>query len=305
MGQSGQRTVEAVLLYARATDATLPEFIVALNDTLRPPERHHFTVSTGMTLDLAMATDGTRSLSVALTNRPLAGERLAEALTARYASLRAHDYDEAAARHRATVTLSATSPAGLADAVLVLHHGIAAMMALETPEAVLWLQTGTIFVPAEIPPLDGLGFPVSLVTRPDFRTATPDARGRRRISLVSRHSEEWFGKPIVVEPTALPLPEVLSVIDLFILRKIAGEDLLEGDRRFAFPGGIEVSVRHRAPAGLFRHGHIELVLRPTREGPQDIRPPATQPYGFKSVRSASPTLAQPGGPKSPRLRDGT
>lgn len=295
------RRVEAVLLYARPPGVTLPELLIALNDVLRPPKNPPFALALGATIELARLSDGARILDVALTPRPLSGALLSDALGARYAAMRAHDYDGACARHTATLTLSAEAPA-LADAVLAVHAGVVAMMSKARPEAILWVQSSTLFVPDEIPPVDGIGFPVSLVTRPEFRPASPDARGRRRISFVSALSEEWFGKPIVVEPTAVPLPEVLSVIDLFILRKIAGEDLLAGDRRFAIPGGIDVAVRHRPPAGAFRTGHIELTIRPSREGPQDVRDPSSA-VPFKSVRgNTAPRPRAPGVPVWPRMR---
>ncbi|MFN0115954.1 MAG: hypothetical protein ACKVPY_14880 [Paracoccaceae bacterium] len=305
MSGSRTRTVEAVLLYARAPATTLAEFLLALNDRRRPPGQDPFAIVLGQTLDLAKVSDGLCAIGIARTNRPLGGELLSEALGDRYAALRAHDYDGAAARHSATVTISATSPSGLPDAILTAHAGVSAMLAVSRPEAVLWLQSKTIFAPEEIPPLDGLSFPVSLITRPVFRTVMPDVRGRRRISFLSAGSEDWFGKPVVVEPTPLPLPEALSVVDLFILRKLAGEDLLDTDRRFDFPGGIEVTVRHRPAEGTFRAGHIELTIRPSREGPREIRTPNVTPYGFKTVRGAPPAHASPKAPKSPRLRGRT
>jgi hypothetical protein len=300
-GRDKARKVEAVLLYAGLPGITLPEFLIALNDVLRPPKNPPFALALGATIELARLGDGARTLDVALTACPLSGALLEDALTARYAAVRAHDYDGACARHTATLTLSATAPT-LPQAITAVHAGVVAAMGMAVPEAILWVQSSTLFVPEEIPPVEGLGFPVSLVTRPEFRPAAPDARGRRRVSLVSVLSEEWFGKPIVVEPTAVPLPEVLSVIDLFILRKVAGEDLLSGERRIVIPGGIDVTVRHRPPAGAFRTGHIELTIRASREGPQEVRDPSA-PIPFKSVRgSTAPRPQAPGVPVWPRLR---
>ena len=304
-GRDKSRKVEAVLLYAAPPEVTLPEFLIALNDVLRPPKNPPFALALGATIELARLTDGARILDVALTARPLSGALLEDALNARYAAVRAHDYEDACARHRVTLTLSATAQT-LAEAVTAVHAAVVAAMGMALPEAVLWVQSSTLFVPEEIPPVEGLGFPVSLVTRPEFRPATPDARGRRRVSFVSALSEEWFGKPIVVEPTAVPLPEVLSVIDLFILRKVAGEDLLAGERRYSIPGGIDVAVRHRPAAGAFRTGHIELTIRPSREGPQEVRD-RNGPVPFKSVRAAQPPRPQASGATSgpapwPRMR---
>jgi hypothetical protein len=237
-------------------------------------------------------------VTVAVTPAPLDPASLRAALRDRYAAVRAHDYAAAAQRHRATVMVSAVpaGPAAAADAavltgIVACHAVLCAVAGLARPEAMLWRPTDTLFVPEEIPPAGGIGFPVSLVTRPAFRAAPPDARGRRRTSFVSAGAEAWFGRPVVVEPTALDLPEALAVVDFCIMRRLAGDDLLARPGRHALPEGIEATVRHHGPSREFPQGSIGIALR-QRKGAGEEPKRAERPAPAPRAAPAPPVAAR-------------
>ena len=200
-------------------------------------------------------------------------------LTASYTRIRPNDYAARVGAHRASVTITVadaradrTIPIPETTFIVVCHAALVALIAQSRPLVIHWRQSDMMVLPTEVPPIRGIGFPVSLATRPEVSQSRPDARGRTRFGLHFEKSEMFFGKPVVVEPTTHPMPEVLTLVDFCIMRRLGGEDLLTDGATVGLPGPVEVAVRHLPPTEALPAGSISLSLRAPLSRPQPARP---------------------------------
>jgi hypothetical protein len=238
-------------------------------------------------------------LVVTRVTHALPPQRFARALKARFARVRPNDYASPLAAHTHAVLVEARVAPDVAQEVpaetriVIAHAGLTAVQLLAWPDMIHWSQSDTLFLPDEIPPTEGIGFPAMLVTRPEIVAAGSDARGRRKFAVTAGLAEHWFGRPVTVAATAHPLPEVLAVIDFCILRHLGGEDILAEDGVLALSERTEVVIRHLGPDAKFAEGRIELSFRnraqehpapgPVRFLPQAI-PPGAQPVQLADFR---------------------
>lgn len=275
--------LSAALLYESlpALDAT--RVLDSTNATLAP---------FGMRFDLASADGGglitfandVLRISIRRQTSGLPASRLTGALSASFTRARPGDYVSPVAAHRAALIVDIADiradpaePMPEDTLIVVGFSALAAIAARSMPLMVHWQQTDMVYLPHELPSLRGIGFPVSLATRPEVRASRPDTRGNPRHAVVATQSERYFGKPVRIEPTTHPLPECLALIDFCIIKKLMGEDLLQRDGILHLPGQIEAAVRHVAASAQFPLGAICLTLRGTMP-PVQPEAPTTRPY---------------------------
>jgi|GEM_PF-6027132 len=215
------------------------------------------------------------TLRLALCPEPADPAPFAAMLTDSFTAVRPNDYRGPLAAHRATValTLDPAAALGRADAVRAAHAALAACLRRLRPDLVAWGPNATLFLPAEIPPADPAVFPASLVLRPEIRIASADPAGRRRHGFVAGNAETWFGKAVVVEPTTVPLPETLAFVDLCLIARMSGEDILARPATMQVTDTLAVTIRHQPPGRVFPDGHIALSFHSTGDRIR-IRPPA-------------------------------
>lgn len=232
-------------------------------------------------------------------------------LGASYTSIRPNDYAARVAAHAATVTLTVsdartdrTIPIPDTTLIVVCHAALVALIAQAVPLVIHWRQSDMLVLPAEVPAIRGIGFPVSLATRPEIAKSRPDPRGRTKLGVMAARSEIFFGMPVRVEPTTHPIPEVLSLIDFCILRRLGGDDLLTDGATLGLPGPVEVAVRHLPVSEQLPLGAISLTVRPMPQRTQPHRPagvldafPPRRPAPYEqprvTMRDGSETLKAP------------
>jgi hypothetical protein len=298
-GQTG--ATEAALLYARAPDLTAAHLEplaatlarAAGTTSLLAADAPGLLRMVAERFEIRIGTHRTR-LPAALTDA---------ALKSRFTAVRPNDYAERVRRHEGYLALSVrplseTSPG---TEVVVAHLVLLHLIDLVRPEAILWAATGALFLPEEIPPADGLGFPSMLVLNPDIRMDGTDPRGRRRYGFTVGGSREWFGRTVVVEPTSHPLPETLAFVDLCLVARLSGEDILASEGDIPIDAATLVSIRHKPPGRVHPEGHVALSFHATR--PMDrIRPaipkapvprspaPTPQPLHARGPRRDRPAM---------------
>jgi hypothetical protein len=282
--------IEAALMYRDRPDFPLAALRAGLNTGLAR-FRLEFRVKESAA-DRAVFSNGIVDVVVARLDRPLPPARFARALEARFARVRPNDYATPLAVHDRAVMVEAREapdcglPVPVETRIVIAHAAVLAVQGLAWPDLVHWSQSDTLFLPEEVPQIEGIGFPAMLVTRPEITAAGTDPRGRRRFSVVAGLSEHWFGKPVTVAPTTQALPEVLAVIDFFLVRHIAGDEVLAQDGVMALSDRTEVVIRHLDADARFLRGRIELTFRARA---QERRAPGPVPL----VPQAIPPGAQP------------
>jgi hypothetical protein len=291
--------IDAALLYSEAPMLDLASLASGINDAL---SRFRLTFClTARADDRAVYSNGVVDVIVTRSDRPLPAARFSRALDARFARLRPNDYATPLAAHshaigiETRVSPDAGRPVPAETRIVVCHAAIMAVQGLAWPDLIHWRQSDTLFLPDEIPPVEGIGFPAMLVTRPEITAAGSDARGRRRFAVLAGLSDHWFGKPVRVTATSHPLPEVLAVIDFCLIRHLSGDDILAQDGVMALSERTEVVIRHAGPGPGLPKGAIDLSFRnrslerpapgPVPMAPQAIPMPA-QPIHLADHRSA-------------------
>jgi hypothetical protein len=284
----------------QALNAGLAAFGLSFSlDPLRPGE------------SVAMS-NGAMRVTVIPRNEPTDTAEFVAALTASYTRIRPNDYAARVAAHAGSLAVEVsdvrtdrTIPIPETTLVVVCHAALVALITQGNPLVVHWQQSDMLVLPSEIPSIRGIGFPVSLVTRPEVTEHRADPRGRVRFGVTAAKSEMFFGKTVRVEPTTYPMPEVLSLIDFCILRRLSGEDLLVDGATLGLPGPVEVTVRHVSASERYPAGLISLTVRPLVPRAQPMRPfsmaeavAKRRPFPFEQ-----PRLKGNGGsdtPKAPR-----
>ncbi|MFM2356326.1 MAG: hypothetical protein RLZZ528_2062 [Pseudomonadota bacterium] len=262
--------------------------------------------------EAAAMTNGAMRVAVIACDHPTEAAAFVPALTASYTRIRPNDYAARVAAHTASLAVEVsdvrsdrTLPIPETTLVVVCHAALVALITQGIPLVVHWQQSDMLVLPSEIPAIRGIGFPVSLVTRPEVIEHRPDPRGRVRFGVTAARSEMFFGKTVRVEPTVHPMPDVLSLIDFCILRRLAGEDLLVDGATLGLPGPVEVTVRHVAASERYPSGLISLSVKAVVPRSQPMRPfsmaeavAKRRPFPFEQ-----PRLKGTGGsdaPKAPR-----
>ncbi len=278
--------IEAALLYRERPEFPLAALRAGLNATLA---RFRLDFSTRETApDRVTFSNGVVDVIVTRIDRPLPPARFARALEARFARVRPNDYATPLAAHDRAILIEAREaadsglPVPVETRIVIAHAATLAVQGLAWPDLVHWSQSDTLFLPEEVPQSEGIGFPAMLVTRPEITAAGSDARGRRRFAVVAGLAEHWFGKPLTVAATTQPLPEVLAVIDFFLVRHLSGDDVLAQDGVMALSERTEVLIRHIDPDARFPEGRIELSFRARAQerrapGPVPLVPQAIPP----------------------------
>ena len=260
-------TIEATLLYPAPPRLAGASLLDAVNAGLQPFGLWFWDVPAAPGEALALS-NGAMRVALRPVEHPLPGAEIAAALGGSYTRLRPNDYAGRVAAHKAAVRLDVCDvrdarpePIPEATMVVVAHAVVAAAKSAQPPLVIHWRQSDMLVLPEEVPPLRGIGFPASLVTRPEIVDAGRDSGGRLRLGVTAALSERYFGKTVTVEPTAHPLDEVLSLIDFCLLKRLAGEELLTDGATLGLPGPVEVTVRHRAASADHPAGSIALSLR--------------------------------------------
>ena len=286
--------IEAAMLYRDAPAFRLAELRAGVNDAL---SRYRLTFRTAaVSDDRVVLSNDVVELVVTRVAHPLPAQRFTAALNARFARVRPNDYATPLAAHAHAILIEARVAPDVAQDVpaetriVIAHAALTAVQGLAWPDLIHWTQSDTLFLPDEVPPTEGIGFPAMLVTRPEITAAGSDARGRRKFTVAAGLAEHWFGKPVTVAATSHSLPEVLAVIDFCLLRHLSGDNLLAEDGVIALSDRTEVVIRHLGPGGKFPEGRIELSFRNrTQErpapGPLPFMPQAIPP-GAQPVRLA-------------------
>ncbi|MCX7889791.1 MAG: hypothetical protein N2422_08715 [Rhodobacteraceae bacterium] len=290
----GQGRIEATLFFRRvpALPADLePAIVTALGRFGHRVARIEPDGAGGQIFDAADL-----SLTLRLSPVPADPAPFAAMIDASFARIRPNDYAGRLAANRGTVTLALAPASTLteADAIRAAHAALAATIRRIRPEAIAWSPNDTLFLPEEIPAADPAMFPASLALRPEIRMASADPAGRRRHGFVAGNAERWFGKALVVEPTTVPLPETLAFVDLCLIARMAGEDILARPATLRVTETLSVTVRHQPPGRVFPAGHIALAFHSTGDRIR-VRPPvAPAPPLRPEALAAAPRQA--GGP---------
>jgi hypothetical protein len=279
------RDIEAALLYPTAPPVLLADILDPLNHRLENFGMQ-FRVTSNPGRNYIVLSNGPLRIVISLNAAPLAPSVLATALASAYTHVRAHDYSGATDRHRHTACItvsdtntgaSAQAPVPVETKIVICHVAVRVLMSFGRPEAVHWVQSDNLFAPEEIAAAEGFGFPVTLVTHPALFSEPGEEGGGKKTGFVSNNSEHFFGKPVVVEPTTVPLDEALTFVDLCIMRKLHGVDMLRDGARLPFSASVEIRVAHRPADAAFPQGAIDLSFRRPDPCAQRHRPPFAAP----------------------------
>ncbi len=180
------------------------------------------------------------------------------------------------------------TPADFLTKIRVLHAAVRVILDMATPAASLihWCQSDTLHRPQSIPKLsENVSFPVTLLTHPAYFSPGKDEEGRMLLGFVSRASDLFVGRTLILEPTWRSMREMVPLVDFLILKHLEGKTLTDG-LRGNFDETSDFRLAFGAPDATYPKGSISIRIEPKaarREGPAR----------FSDLRAAAKATAAP------------